>query len=142
MWIISIYSMSQCHQQPTGSLLCGFYVAYHMNTIMGSMMENEPFQPVCKRPLFLFIVYFSYFNFSDHSFLLPCSLGISQPQHYRRISYQGSAGHFQSFWWNVWLNRMVHSTIQIDDAGDLVNVKLYMQCSYLETLSVYILLLS
>ena len=24
-----------------------------------------------------------------------------------------------------------------DDAGDLVNVKLYMQCSYLETLSVY-----
>ena len=118
--------MSQCQQQPTGSLLCGFYVAYHMNTIMSSMRENEPFQMVCKRPLFLFIVYFSYFNFSDHSFLLPCSLTTSQPQHYRQISYQGSARIFQSFWLNVWFNRRVHSTIQIDDAGNLVIVKLYM----------------
>ena len=37
----------------------------------------------------------------------------------------------------MWFNRRVHSTIQIDDAGDLVIVKLYMQCSYLKTLSVH-----
>lgn len=29
-----ICSMSQCHQQPQGTGLCGFYVAHHMNVMM------------------------------------------------------------------------------------------------------------
>jgi hypothetical protein len=64
--------MSQCHQQPEGSMLHSLYVAYHMDFVMGKIQGNMPFKLVCKHLLFSFYsIFFIFCTSLDHSYLLP-----------------------------------------------------------------------
>jgi hypothetical protein len=64
--------MSQCHLLPEGSMLCGFYFAYHMDFIMGKMLSNMLFKLILKHLLFPFYYIFYIFCTSfDHTYLLP-----------------------------------------------------------------------
>lgn len=64
--------MSQCHQQPMGTALCGFYVARHMDIMMERVHSPKSSSCVCENPSIIMLYVFHTCSGLVHDQLLIC----------------------------------------------------------------------